>query len=53
MLVLPRGFISMNNAEKTRLQEIFKSSKGIVDHEFSQDVIDAVKLMRTLDGNVS
>ncbi len=41
MLVLPRGFISMNNAEKTRLQEIFKSSKGIVDHEFSQDVIDA------------
>ncbi|HRM14759.1 MULTISPECIES: hypothetical protein [Acinetobacter] len=31
----------MNNEEKARLQEIFKSSKGIVDHEFSQDIIDA------------
>ncbi|WP_075041345.1 hypothetical protein [Acinetobacter radioresistens] len=31
----------MNEAEKERLKEIFRSSKGIVDHEFSQDVIDA------------
>jgi len=31
----------MNNEEKARLQEIFKSSKGIVDHDFSQDIIDA------------
>jgi len=31
----------MNEAEKERLKEIFRSSKGIVDHEFSQEVIDA------------
>jgi len=31
----------MNEAEKERLKEIFRSSKGIVDHEFTQDVIDA------------
>ncbi|MEN8383498.1 hypothetical protein [Acinetobacter radioresistens] len=31
----------MNEAEKERLKEIFRSSKGIVDYEFSQDVIDA------------
>ena len=33
----------MNEAEKERLKEIFRSSKGIVDHEFSQEVIDACK----------
>jgi len=31
----------MNEAEKERLKEIFRISKGIVDHEFSQEVIDA------------
>ena len=31
----------MNEAEKERLKEAFRSAKGIVDHEFSQDVIDA------------
>ena len=33
----------MNEAEKERLKEIFRSSKGIVDHEFSQEVIDACR----------
>ena len=33
----------MNEAEKERLKEIFRISKGIVDHEFSQEVIDACK----------
>ena len=31
----------MNEAEKERLKKIFRSSNGIVDHEFSQEVIDA------------
>lgn len=31
----------MNEAEKERLKEVFRSAKGIVDHEFSQEVIDA------------
>ena len=31
----------MNEAEKERLKEIFRSSEGIVDHEFSQEIIDA------------
>ncbi|HGW3737726.1 TPA: hypothetical protein ACNH0K_003871 [Acinetobacter baumannii] len=31
----------MNEAEKERLKEIFRSSKGIIDHEFSQEIIDA------------
>lgn len=31
----------MNESEKERLKEIFRISKGIVDHEFSQEVIDA------------
>ena len=31
----------MNEAEKERLKEIFRISKGIVDHEFPQEVIDA------------
>ena len=29
----------MNEAEKERLKEAFRSAKGIVDHEFSQEVI--------------
>jgi hypothetical protein len=33
----------MNEAEKERLKKIFRSSKGIVDHEFSQEVIDACR----------
>lgn len=33
----------MNEAEKERLKEIFRSSEGIVDHEFSQEVIDACR----------
>lgn len=33
----------MNEAEKERLKEIFRSSKAIVDHEYSQDIIDACK----------
>jgi hypothetical protein len=41
----------MNEAEKERLKEIFRSSKGIVDHEFSQEVIDAC-LMKMQDTNV-
>ena len=31
----------MNEAEKERLKEAFRSAKGIVDHEFSQEIIDA------------
>ena len=33
----------MNEAEKERLKEIFRSSKGIVDQERSQEGIDACK----------
>ena len=33
----------MNEAEKERLKEIFRSSEGIVDYEFSQEVIDACR----------
>jgi hypothetical protein len=29
--------------QKRTVKEIFRSSKGIVDHEFSQEVIDACK----------
>ena len=31
----------MNEAEKERLKEAFRSAKGIVDHEFPQEIIDA------------
>ena len=31
----------MNEAEKERLKEAFRRAKGIVDHEFSQEIIDA------------
>lgn len=49
----------MNEAEKGRLKEIFRISKGIVDHEFSQDVIDACKAdedarrLRVLNGETT
>ena len=33
----------MTEDEKEKLKEIFRSSKGIVDHEFSQEVIDACR----------
>ena len=33
----------MNEAEKERLKEAFRSAKGIVDHEFSQEIIDACR----------
>ena len=33
----------MTEDEKERLRAIFRSSKGIVDHEFSQEVIDACR----------
>lgn len=31
----------MNEAEKEQLREAFRNTKGIVDYEFSQEVIDA------------
>ena len=34
----------MNEAEKERLKEAFRSAKGIVDHEFSQEIIDACRV---------
>ena len=33
----------MNEAEKERLKEAFRSAKGIVDHEFPQEIIDACR----------
>ena len=49
----------MNEAEKERLKEAFRSAKGIVDHEFSQEIIDAcaemvkAKQQRLLNGETT
>ena len=49
----------MNEAENERLKEIFRSSEGIVDHEFSQEVIDTcreadeARLQRILNGETT
>ena len=49
----------MNEAEKERLKEAFRSAKGIVDHEFSQEIIDAsaesvkVRQQRLLNGETT
>ncbi|RDF69783.1 hypothetical protein, partial [Acinetobacter baumannii] len=49
----------MTEDEKEKLKEIFRSSKGIVDHEFSQEVKDTFRAavearqQRTLNGETT
>lgn len=49
----------MTEDEKERLRAIFRSSKGIVDHEFSQEVIaacreaDEARQQRILNGETT